>query len=481
MGDQKLITFLVTILFISMFPETTIAQNSSDQIIVKGNFKNFANEKIYVSSEDFRDSLMINKNGDFLFKPGKIREPQTAYFQIRKKVSFSLFLAPGYDLNLQSDARDQESFFHSLQITGEGAKTNEYWRQYYLLYENRIKPLTDAWYNIPLNKFVKEGLEKPNLDSFSIAISKTIFGPENKDPFKNTFKKNSLEDLTWTKPRLLFQYSYMNDLSTPTIDSLIKLTIPPHLLVSDDRYINNSLYKEVVSFLYLNHLLDKELLVNKSVLESTTKRKLQIADSLYNDLTKDYVLDHVIQSAIGETFSFNELQMLKSFTSKIKEDSLRKDLIAQNEKRKAEIEIISKGKPAPVFNLPDTNGNMHNLANFKGKVVYIDLWASWCGPCKLEMPFLKEMRLEYKDKNIQFISIAVKDEAGRKRRIQFINQLQLNWMQLEDQNDFVWNKYKITSIPRFILIDKEGRIIDFDAPRPSDKDVLRKAFNAALR
>ena len=64
---------------------------------------------------------------------------------------------------------------------------------------------------------------------------------------------------------------------------------------------------------------------------------------------------------------------------------------------------------------------------------------------------------------------------------QFIHQHQLNWLQLEDQEDFVWNKYKITSIPGFILIDKEGKILSFDAPRPGEKDKLKKALDEAIK
>lgn len=112
--------------------------------------------------------------------------------------------------------------------------------------------------------------------------------------------------------------------------------------------------------------------------------------------------------------------------------------------------------PAPAFSLNDLMGKQHSLEDYKGKVVSIDLWAIWCGPCKLEMPFLKEIYTEYRDKNIEFISIAINDVAGRKYRMDFIEELQLTWLQLEDENISVKKNYQVSSVPRFILIDKEG-------------------------
>lgn len=138
------------------------------------------------------------------------------------------------------------------------------------------------------------------------------------------------------------------------------------------------------------------------------------------------------------------------------------------------------GKPSPTFkNYENYNGGTSSLKDFRGKYVYIDVWATWCGPCKVEIPYLKKIEQKFHDKNIEFISISV-DDARRSGTMAkaykdwraMVKDKNLTGTQLITGNgwdvDFI-KKYKIdkTGIPRFILIDPKGNIIDPDAPRPS--------------
>lgn len=110
------------------------------------------------------------------------------------------------------------------------------------------------------------------------------------------------------------------------------------------------------------------------------------------------------------------------------------------------------------------------LANYKGKVILLDFWASWCVPCREELPHLKKLKEIYKKKSIEFINLSVDKDIFR-------------WLdackteQIDNSNSFIianpetfdWkSKYTIESIPRYILIGKDGQIISQDAPRPSD-------------
>lgn len=136
------------------------------------------------------------------------------------------------------------------------------------------------------------------------------------------------------------------------------------------------------------------------------------------------------------------------------------------------------GKPSPTFkNYENYNGGTSSLKDFRGKYVYIDVWATWCGPCKVEIPYLKKIEQKFHDKNIEFISISV-DDARRSGTMAkaykdwraMVKDKNLTGTQLITGNgwdvDFV-KDYKINGIPRFILIDPRGNIIDPDAPRPS--------------
>lgn len=139
---------------------------------------------------------------------------------------------------------------------------------------------------------------------------------------------------------------------------------------------------------------------------------------------------------------------------------------------------LNEGDPSPKFNYPDQNGNNVSLDDLKGKYVYVDVWATWCGPCKKEIPYLKEMDEAYKDKNIAFVSLSIDKMEHRDKWLKMIEDEDLGGIQILADND--WNSdfitaYNIKGIPRFILIDKEGNIVNSNAPRPSDpylKEVL---------
>lgn len=140
--------------------------------------------------------------------------------------------------------------------------------------------------------------------------------------------------------------------------------------------------------------------------------------------------------------------------------------------------ILQKGQPSPKFNYPDSNGKNVSLDDLKGKYVYVDVWATWCGPCKREIPFLKELDEQYKDKDLAIVSLSIDKAENKEKWLKMIKDQDLQGIQIladKDWNSDFVTSYNITGIPRFILIDPEGNIYDANAPRPSDprlKDLL---------
>ena len=139
-------------------------------------------------------------------------------------------------------------------------------------------------------------------------------------------------------------------------------------------------------------------------------------------------------------------------------------------KRKTAVDNMPKeGEPAIDFKYPDIDGNEFSLANFKGNLVYVDVWATWCGPCIAEIPSLQQLETDYHDKNITFMSISVdKDQEAWKN---MVTEKELGGVQLWANNRDVSENYAIMSIPRFMLFDAEGNVISTNAPRPSSDDI----------
>jgi len=138
---------------------------------------------------------------------------------------------------------------------------------------------------------------------------------------------------------------------------------------------------------------------------------------------------------------------------------------------------------SPTFDYENHKGGTTKLEDFKGKYVYIDVWATWCGPCRAEIPSLKKVEERYHGKNIVFVSISVDVDKDHEKWKNFVTEKQLGGVQLfADKN---WNSdfmksYGINSIPRFILIDPNGKVVKGDASRPSSpqlKEELDKLLN----
>jgi len=126
------------------------------------------------------------------------------------------------------------------------------------------------------------------------------------------------------------------------------------------------------------------------------------------------------------------------------------------------------------FSFKDINNENISLTAFRGKYVYIDVWATWCKPCKVEYVFLKELEQHFSDNDeFQIISISTDREYDKWEK--YVSSKSLKGIQLYSgsKTDFV-KFYDIGALPRFIFLDKEGRIISPDEIRPSNPETLKK-------
>ncbi|SNR60091.1 TlpA family protein disulfide reductase [Lutibacter flavus] len=136
---------------------------------------------------------------------------------------------------------------------------------------------------------------------------------------------------------------------------------------------------------------------------------------------------------------------------------------------------FAKGTSSPEFvNYENFNGGTTSLSDLKGKYVYIDVWATWCKPCKDEIPSLKILENDFHGKNIEFVSISVDKLNAYETWKKMVKDLDLKGVQLFADNNFESDfitAYGINSIPRFILLDPEGNIVDANANRPSNPEL----------
>jgi len=118
---------------------------------------------------------------------------------------------------------------------------------------------------------------------------------------------------------------------------------------------------------------------------------------------------------------------------------------------------IEIGRPAPEFELPDLSGRAVSLAQYQGKIVLIDFWATWCSPCRLSMPLLENLQKEYPN-DLVLLAVNLQEPLDEVRR--YVDAQRIRSRVLLDQEGRVGSTYGSESIPMQVLIDQKGIVRD---------------------
>jgi len=170
---------------------------------------------------------------------------------------------------------------------------------------------------------------------------------------------------------------------------------------------------------------------------------------------------------------YAELQLPKSSFNSLRQNYMS----AIRRKKKQEVESIFGTEKAPEFSLKNLNGELVALSDYKGKVVVLDFWATWCGPCKASFPMMQKLIEEYKaSANVEFLFIDVRERGEqtevKKKVRQFIEKNNYDFTVLLDEKDLVAVDYKIDFLPIKYIIDKNGNIAFINLSRVDEKEKL---------
>lgn len=139
---------------------------------------------------------------------------------------------------------------------------------------------------------------------------------------------------------------------------------------------------------------------------------------------------------------------------------------------------LAVGDAGPAFDLPGTTGTV-NLAGLKGKVVYVDFWASWCGPCKQSFPWLNEMQAKYGAKGFQIVGISVDTKMADAKT--FLTEVPAKFTVAFDEKSLTPKLYGIKGMPSSVLLDGNSKVImQHTGFKDSEKAQLEQAIAQAL-
>lgn len=240
-----------------------------------------------------------------------------------------------------------------------------------------------------------------------------------------------------------------------------KIKLDDETLISHDSYLTYLTYE-------INKNDTRDIDIKIKQIENISKLK---ESNFKNRLLYSYLKTNLEEA----TSSDERKSIMNKYVNYITDKKLKNNL----ENNFKTYERLGKGNIAKVINLKDLNGKSLNLSKFIGKFVVLDVWATWCGPCKYESPYFEKLAVKYKKENVVFVAISSdKDEKAwyidAKNKSKSVQQFHIN-------NTIAFSKdYNVNSIPRFILIDDKGKIYNASLPRPSEASfemILRKALN----
>ncbi len=152
------------------------------------------------------------------------------------------------------------------------------------------------------------------------------------------------------------------------------------------------------------------------------------------------------------------VDVLENIVSQFGEGVQESYPIRKMKKRVAQVKASAVGSMAPEFELKDLEGNRVKLSSFRGKYVLVDFWASWCGPCRKEIPNIKQVYNSFADKGLVVIGVSVDQNEEEWR--QAVKEEQVQYLQLSDIEGTTWKLYNFNGIPFITLISPEGVILE---------------------
>lgn len=437
------------------FPIRNYAQNKT----IFSGIANYATDSIELTSPNLIKYIFaVDSLGCF---HESVSQSSPGYFElkIRGELHTIIFLMPGDSIYLQCS---KNNGVPKLYFSGSNDAYNNYLYSYEDIYQ-KYRPIfrTKLFnaYTKKEKKFMKivaeykndlqENLKKEsvmlNMTSECIrqeniridchCLSKIAFYPDYYERY--TGQKSETDD------------SFYSFLDTINFNDSTLLIYPEYKSLST-RYIKRLAKQKALSLDY-EHIDNKDLLIQFACIDSAIHNRDAI-NFLYFQLLNSYIKTH------GLFKIENALQIFfKNCT-----DSVYVDLI---EKQTGKKQFEKLGRQANDFTYSDPDSNLVTLSSFRGKYVYIDVWATWCGPCRRELPYLEELQKKYSEKKLVFISVSVdKDRKQWQKMAKNMSGIQLHaggWQGITEE-------YDIQAIPRFILIDKNGLVLNPNAPRPSD-------------
>jgi len=418
-------------------------KNNSEKIIKVTNYNSALKQEIAIDSlGDFSGQVLVDKDGYYFFQVGR------SYTTVRFK--------RGHNVNVQIDANN---FYKSMSYSGELKKENNYNVAKSHLRSSRVGDPKD-YFVVPLNEFLPK-IEKTRDTLFSL-LDKSGLGQKDIEIEKKIIEYEYLQ--TYNNYKKFFHYHNKIDPDLPEdyFDPILSMDTDDEALFRHSRA-------------YRNLIIENFRLSSKKEMQNNPS--LTIIDFVKAKISGIKSID------IREQFASMLIRQMKDENENIDDDYHKIMSLLSTERNRDKLtqrynsaRLTKAGLASVDFNYENYDGGMTSLEDLRGKLLYIDVWATWCGPCIREFPALKELVKEYDEKDIEFVSISIDSKNDYNKWKKMVAEKNIGGIHLYDDeglsSDFM-RAFSVSLIPRFMMIDPQGKIITAKAPRPSSKEVRK--------
>jgi thiol-disulfide isomerase/thioredoxin len=417
---------------------------------------------------------------------------------------FTVFVNPGDSIYIELDADEvlnpnlkNQYILKSFKISGSSERLNNEIKMFLSLIiknENSLEAFNNEKKMLPeefLN-YLEHNKSKQNhlLDS----LLKT-------NSFSDNFHQWSQLFIDYRFASSLFHYTWYNPFSNNPGKRVFQvIDIPPSFYtalkdipIDNERAIINSNYPRFLHEYFLTNT-DYNSDFTKKYMESRGKfgtselfqvefeKYLQKTRQDFKGLANEILVSQELYALLD---SYKRIDVFENLYPKYK-NNLRNNFCLVLDSKYSEIKLQEKS-PEVNLSLVKQKDGIETVANevlnrisnkSKGKVIYLDFWATWCGPCLMEFEYSKKLAKMYEGKNIEFVYLCVKSKKEDWQNKIRDYSLNGNQYLLDDSEyDILSQKFQIIGIPHYVLIDKNGNIIDKNAPHPSSGDELLRMIN----
>ncbi|MBK1897599.1 thioredoxin-like domain-containing protein [Chryseobacterium paridis] len=432
-------------------------KSEGEGVVIKGSLQtNLKIDSIRIFSKDFHKKIgsASVKNGIFSWETkDKIPFDEYSLEFGTKKIDFMMGSGDQFNFDIRCNAMNIKYFLNSNRSAEQDYKNEEDGFGYefsYAVQEQKYNDNPTGFYELAQSDW-KKNIKR--LEKFTDAENNAL-----SDEFRSYRKQllaiqylneiNNYRKMTsWDDPKFAAPKSFLNELNS-------RIKNPTVLLSKNDDYIQ---YK-----------LD-EMITDKDRLSNSDSILFVKLNALPNGIEKDRLLTkHLVKSMELESDSTSRTQLFAREFKVLGNNDFKK--LAQS--KFEQISLSQKGAPFSDLKFLDNKGKSHQLSQYRGKYVVVDLWATWCGPCKQIRPIFDTRSNQYRYySNIQFISISLDQDKTKWLNYLKTKPSKVPQYWLSDAMEFM-NKYKIQTIPRFIIIDPEGKVFNLNTPFPDEDNFV---------